>query len=142
MKYVRSNTNNKLSVIVAKGLLTLLVLISFNNIIIITSSKTQSTGDQSLKLDLLQHSQSISPSRFLFSSILIPQHRSTSYQAPQKISKHNTQALVVFGLKYYILHFPAIPSFRTCQCPLWLQYYAPQNIKQLPTFFCTYSKQC
>lgn len=93
----------------------LLNLTSFNNIIIITSSKTQSTGDQSLKFkDLLQHSQSISPIRFLFSSILIPQHRSTSYQAPQKISKHNTQVLAVFGLKHYILHFPAIPSFRTC----------------------------
>lgn len=95
-------------------MLMLLNLTSFNNINIITSSKTQSTGDQSLKLDLLQHSQSISPIRFLFSSILIPQHRSTSYQAPQKISKHNTQVLAVFSLKHYILHFPAIPSFRTC----------------------------
>lgn len=114
--YIWNSINNKLGVIVTKAINVLGFVTSFNNIIIITSSKTQSTGGNSLELDpLLAFSIQLLSCSHLSSCLHTD---SNLYQTPQKIYKRNTQALAVFSLKHYLLRFPAIPSFRSGQCPL------------------------
>lgn len=109
---------------------------SFNNIIIITRFKTQSTGDNSWELD---------PLLALSIQLLSCSHLSSClnrdpkcYQAPQKIPKHNAQALAIFSLKHHQLWFPAVPNFSSSQCFLWQYYYAPLET-WLPKFFLTWT---